>query len=250
MATSNELELIQLIKNNIININTQESFFSKLIKGLLYDLSTNIKIRESNIPHIILSTGDDIMYLEVKGQNQSIEPYDISNENYVYSMIPRGIVTPSGVNIDSEQLTSPYSRGTFQIEYKDNIYEMTAEFRRMSVTMNVGIKYYFDTFSDTLMLIQYILTNLSYIRTFDIQYMGQQIACSYRLPDGLEEQFNAQFDGLSLESKYKTVNIELEVESNLPVFYQRTVVPANCTIIYPQNNIGFDINIQKKHLIK
>lgn len=230
------LEISEMIKNETIDINTQENFLSKVIKGAMYDLNEIIKVRGKNVPHLILSTGDDTMYLDVKGQNQAIEPQDISNENYVYSVIPRGVVTPSGINLETDQLSSPYTRGRLQVEHDDVLYEMTAEFRRMPMTMRISIKYILDTFTDTLNLMQYVITHLSFVRTFNIIYMGQQITCSYRFPEAMEEQFNAQFDGLSMDAKYKTVEIELEVETNVPVFYPRTVIPADMVITNPLFN--------------
>lgn len=236
------IQLAEKIKRNEIDINTQENFFSKLIKGVMYDLNSLVKVRGTNVPHVIISTGDDTMYLAVKGQNQAIEPYDISNEDFVYSMIPRGVVTPSGVNLEPDQLSSPYTRGRFQITYDNTLYEMAAEFRRMPMTMRMGVKYYLDSFTDSLMLIQYIIANLAFIRTFTIIYMGQQIDCSYRFPDSLEEQFNAQFDGLSMDSKHKTIEIELEVETNMPIYYQRTVIPADIVIVNPMWNKDITID--------
>lgn len=234
--TNTPLQISEMIKNETIDINTQENFLSKVIKGVMYDLNTIIKVRGKNVPHLIISTGDDTMYLDVKGQNQAIEPQDISNENYVYSVIPRGVVTPSGINLETDQLSSPYTRGRLQVEHDDTLYEMTAEFRRMPMTMRISIKYILDTFTDTLNLMQHIITHLSFVRTFTIIYMGQQITCSYRFPEAMEEQFNAQFDGLSTDAKYKTVEIELEVETNIPVFYPRTVIPADMVIINPLFN--------------
>lgn len=234
--TNTPLQISEMIKNETIDINTQENFLSKVIKGVMYDLNTIIKVRGKNVPHLIISTGDDTMYLDVKGQNQAIEPQDISNENYVYSVIPRGVVTPSGINLETDQLSSPYTRGRLQVEYDDTLYEMTAEFRRMPMTMRISIKYILDTFTDTLNLMQHIITHLSFVRTFTIIYMGQQITCSYRFPEAMEEQFNAQFDGLSTDAKYKTVEIELEVETNIPVFYPRTVIPADMVITNPLFN--------------
>ena len=213
-----------------IDINSQENFFSKLIKGLMSDLAGSIKVRGRSVPHMIISTGDDILYLENKGQDMKIEPQEVSNEKYVYNYVPRGVVTPGGVNILTDQLTSPYTRGQLQFTYQDTLYDFTAEFRRMPVTMSVSIKYYLDSFTDSLEVLQYIMTHLSFIKNFQIVYLGQQIPCSYKFPENLEEQFNAEFDGLSQDSKYRTVEVQLEVESNLPVYYPRTAVESDLTI--------------------
>lgn len=213
-----------------IDVNSVENFFLKLIKGLMSDLVDSIKVRGKSVPHLIVNTGDDTMYLEQKGQDISIEPTEVSNEKYIYNYIPRGVMTPGGMDILTDQLTSPYTRGQFQFEYGGNLCTFTAEFRRMPLKMQVGVKYYLDSFTDTLEVMQYIVTHVNFIRNYQIVYMGQSIPCSYRFPDNLEEQFNAEFDGLSKDSKYKTVEIQLEIESNIPVFYNRTAIESDLTI--------------------
>jgi hypothetical protein len=213
-----------------IDINATENFFSKLIKGLMYDLVDSIKVRGKSVPHLILNTGDDIMYLEVKGQDMSIEPTEVSNEKFVYNYVPRGVVTPGGIDILTDQLTSPYTRGQFQFDYDDTLYTFTAEFRRMPLKVNTTIKYYLDNFTDTLELTQYIITHLNFIKNYQIIYMGQTIPCSYRFPENLEGEYNAEFDGLSQDSKYRTVEVQLEIETNIPVFYPRTAIEADLTI--------------------
>ena len=91
--------LINKIRRGEIDINNQSLFFSIIIKGLMRKLYDDLTIRDIKIPHIILNTGDDLMYLEVKGHDQSKEPYEITNEDHVYNMIPRCIVNPKGINL-------------------------------------------------------------------------------------------------------------------------------------------------------
>ena len=80
------------IRNGVLDINVQELFFSILIKGLLYKLNNEIKIRDIYVPHFIMHTGDDRMWIEAKGYDASIEPLKISNEQAVYSIIPKCFV--------------------------------------------------------------------------------------------------------------------------------------------------------------
>ena len=101
-------ELWNKLKGREIDINNQQLFFSIVAKGFIYKLNENLKLRGMSIPHYILNTGDDIMYLEVKGQDNSVEPINISNENFVYSQIPRCLVQPTGINVQMEQLTNPW----------------------------------------------------------------------------------------------------------------------------------------------
>lgn len=216
--------LTNKIRRGEIDINNQSLFFSILIKGLLTKLYENIKIRNINIPHIILNTGDDTMYLNVKGQDQSIEPIDISNENYVYNQVPRCIVNPKGINLLPDQLTTPYSSGIFEYEEDDNITTFTAEFRRMPLTLSVELSYIVDSYKDSLDLIQKIVSNLSFIQTYHITYLGQTIVCSYKIQENLETDYSINIDGAYSDDKYRKINLSLEIETNYPIYNNRSVI--------------------------
>ena len=77
-------DIVQDIRTGALDINTQELFFPLIIKGLLTNLNTAIKVRNIPVPHYILHTGDDRMFLDIKGYDNSIEPLKISNENNIY----------------------------------------------------------------------------------------------------------------------------------------------------------------------
>lgn len=222
------------IRNGVLDVNIQELFVSSLIKGLLFNLNKDIKIRNISVPHMILHTGDDRMWLETKGYDASIEPLTISNENNVYSIIPKCIVTPSSIDLDINQLTSPYSIGTLQYEVKsgDNmgVYALSGEFRRMPIKISVDLKYYTDSYTDMLELIQYIISNLVFIRTFNIVYMGQKIKCSYKIPENFGEEHTMEIDGAVSENREHSLNLSIEVESNIPVFNNKTIAPAHLVI--------------------
>lgn len=220
-------ELITKIREGKIDINNQELFFSTLIKGLMLRLDDDISIRGIAVPHLIIHTGSDSLYLERKGYDQSLEPQQISNEDYIYNVIPRCIVSPGGIELVADQLTNPYSLGQFQYEGDEEILNLVAEFRRMPVKLSVDLKYLTDSYRDMLELTQQILTKLSFIRTFHITYMGQSIQCSYRIPDSFSGEYVTELDGTTTESKNKTMSVSLEVETNLPVISQKTVMSAD-----------------------
>ena len=39
-----------------------------------------------------------------------------------------------------------------------------------------------------------------------------------------------EFDGITTDSKYRTISLELEVDTNMPVVYKDTVIPADAFI--------------------
>lgn len=218
------------LRTGEVDANGQEIFLSALLKALIYNLNEQVRVRNESIPFYILNTGDDIMYLSVKGQDHSIEPLSVSNENYVYSTIPRCMVEVSGLNILLDQLTSPYTRGEFTFEYDDTLYKFSAEYRRVSVKIGVSLKFLFDNFTDSLEAVQQIITHQAFINKFSFNYLGHVISASYTIPDGYNTEYSIEFDGLSQDDKNRKLNIELGVESNLPIIYSSTIIPSDAYI--------------------
>jgi hypothetical protein len=230
--------ITNMIRRGEIDINNQSLFFSIIVKGLMRKLQDDLTIRNIAIPHIILNTGDDLMYLELKGHDQSKEPYEITNEDYIYNAIPRCMVNPKGINLIPDQLTTPYSRGVLQYENEDSINTYNAEFRRMPLTMSMEMSYYVDTYTDLLELTQKLISKLSFIQTYYVTYMGQSILCSYRIPESLEGDFSITLDGAYSDNKSRKLSVNIELETNFPIFNNRSIIQADNII----KKIDFDIN--------
>lgn len=223
-------DIIQQIREGVIDINNQELFFSNVIKGLILDLNKDISVRNIKVPHFILHTGNDAMYLEIKGYDNSIEPTQISNENYIYSITPRCIINPAGIDLIPDQLTNPYSLGKLQYDSGEELYDLTAEFRRIPIKMEVELKYITDTFRDMLEIIQQVITKLSFLRTYSITYMGQHIKCSYQLPQSFSEDHLMDLDGTTTDNKSHTMELSIEIESHIPVYNEKTIMSSGDVI--------------------
>lgn len=219
-----DLTLQNKIAKGEIDVNNQDLFISSLFRALLHNLNTQIHLRNKNIPHFVLNTGDDIMYLEIKGQDQSKEPKEQINEDFIYNSVPRCIVNIGDIEVLEDQITNPYTRGNFEIEYGDNIYGFSAEFRRLPIKLSVPLKYYLDSFTDTMTVTQHIMTKMLFIQTFKFDYMGQMIQASYKVPVSYNHEKNIEFDGGTTEQKLRTISLDLEVETNLPVYDNRTAI--------------------------
>ena len=72
-------------------------------------------------------------------------------------------------------------------------------------------------------LIQYIISNLAFIRTYDIVYMGQKIKCSYKIPEAFSDEHTMDIDGSFSDSREHTLSLSVEVESNIPIFNNKTI---------------------------
>ena len=224
--TSND-ELWNGIRGGGIDPNHQELFFLAMIKGMIYDLNKTIKVRDKYVPHFIVNTGDDTMYLMVKGQDQSLEPMETTNEKYVYSCVPRCIVTTGGISIPTDQLTAPYAMGEYQIEHDGKIRTMSSEFRRIPLNMSVTLKYFLDTFTDSLEITQEIISKMAFINVYKFVYMGQVLPASYTLPDSQDIESILEFDGLSTDSKTRNISIDMTLEGAMPVYFNRAAIPSD-----------------------
>lgn len=233
-------ELQNKIVTGQIDINNQELFVSSLFKALLHDLNTRVKVRRENITHYMLNTGDDIMYLEHKGYDYSKEPAQNTNENYIYSKVPRCLVDLNDIEVIEDQVTNPYIRGNFEISYNDELYGMSAEFRRMPLKVSVDLKYYLDSFTDVLDTVQSIISKLLFIKTFKFDYMGETMQGSYKMPTTLPHEKNITFDGGTTDQKLRTISLSIEVETNMPVYDERTAIALDnvikTTIYNPEFN--------------
>lgn len=240
MSDQESKDIIKQIRTGEIDVNNQSLFFPIVIKGLIVNINKYLSIRGNSIPHFIISTGDDTMYLSVKGQDASIEPLQISNENYVYNSIPRCLISIEGVNIESDQLTSPYSLGQLQYEAKNALYTFTGEFRRMPLKLTVGCKYYTDSWTDMMELLQEVISHFAFVRTYNVSYLGQLIKCSYTLPTSLDEQYNIEMDGTSQDNKSRTLEISLDIETNFPIWDNKTIMDSGNVIVYTTGGNTYD----------
>lgn len=219
-------------------MNTSQLFFSSLTKALLLNLTNEIYIDGRHVPHVIFNTGDDVMWLLEKDYDASKEPFEVTNEQYIYNKVPRCAVTLESIDAVPDQMTSPYSRGLAQLEDGDTIMTVSAEMRRMPVKISVKLKYFLNTFTDTLNIAQQVLTKLTYIRTFKFTYLGQTILASYKVPESFSGEHLAEFDESTTDNRNRQIELSLEVESTLPVYAPRTAVDASKFIVYQRQTLA------------
>lgn len=230
MTSEETKDLVRRIREGELDINSHSLFFSLLTKGLILELDKCVKVRGKGVPHYVLHTGDDLQFLQSKGQDLSVEPFEVSNEDYVYSAVPRCVVEAGSIDLQFDQLTNPFVVGQCQYETRDGLWTLSAEVRRMPVKLSYDLKYEVGGYIDMMELIQQIICNMSIIRIFNIQYLGQSITCSYTLPSSFDEDHLMELSGSTNENKNKTLNLSLEVESNLPIYDNKTAMSGDRVI--------------------
>ena len=67
--------------------------------------------------------------------------------------------------------------------------------------------------------------------------MGQQIICSYKIPEAFSGEHLTEMDGKTQDDKYHTLPLTIEIETNLPVFEKRTIMSADNYISGYKHNL-------------
>lgn len=219
-------EIAQQINRQEIDCNNQQLFFQTLIRGLLLDLNSKIVVQGVPVPHIVFNSGDDTFWLIEKDYDFSKEPCEVTNEQYIYSQVPRCAVTIGSMDMVPDQLTNKYVRGNFQFEKGDNLYTFNAEFIRFPIKININLKYVLSSLQAMFEMMQHIITKLAFVQTYKFVYMGQTMLASYKVPESAQDEHLTEISGDTQESRDRIVELQLEVESNIPVFSPKTVVEA------------------------
>lgn len=220
--------------------NKDERFFAILIKGVLSFLNNRMVLYDKPIKHYILSTGSTYLYLEKNGYEYSFN--ETSGEDSMYMEMPRCIVEIGDINIPMQELSSPYSRGSYDRIDEDELKNFNAEIRRLPIEWNVSLKYVLSNFNESIILLEELLNNFVWQQYFSITYLGQKIKCSIELPQFPKIEVNKP--DFSSDIHEKKIEINVKICSNYPLINQRSEIP--CTMII--NSFGSDMEIYKKEI--
>lgn len=203
-----------------------ERFFSILIKGCLNWLNLNIILYDKPINHFIFTTGSSIMYVESNGYELNWQ--ETTGEDQMYNKMPRCVCEIGEINIPMEELTNPYTRGTYERKSSlDGNYKgYNAEIQRVPIELSMTLRYVLSNFNESIILIQELIEKLLFQKYFNIIYLGQKIQCSIEFPSSNTIQTN-KIDFDSPEVKQKTIEIGIKIDSYLPVVNVKSEIQNN-----------------------
>ena len=199
-----------------------ERFFALVIKGVLRWLTTNIVMYNKPIKHFIFNTGSSYMYMETNGYEFSWK--ETSGEDMMYMERPRAIFQLGNISINTEELTQPHIRGTYErFTENGNVAGFNAEMRRIPITVNATITYVLSNFNESVILIQEFLDKIIFQRYFQIIYLGQNVECSIEFPNNFDIDIN-KLDMTSTDPNNKTISISVNICTNYPRFDEYTEI--------------------------
>lgn len=233
--------------------NRDERFFGLLIKGTLAWLNKNIVLYNKPIKHFIFNTGSSIMYVESNGYKFSWN--ETTGEDTIYMSRPRCVVELGDISIDTSELTQPNIRGVYERDNNSNIEGFNAEFRRMPIQMSMSLNYVLSNFNESIVLLEELISKLSFQRYFKIVYLGQLIECSIEFPTSHSININ-KIDMTSTETNQKNINIQINICSSYPAFNELSEISSSSVIgkmssnieAYANNDVDYTTDYQRKNI--
>jgi hypothetical protein len=188
------------------------------------------------INHFIFNTGSSYLYVESNGYQFSMS--ETSGEDAMYMKMPRCVIEIGDINIPTEELSSPYSRGVYERLDGNTIKGYNAQIRRLPVEMSLNAKYVLSNTNESLILIQELIDRICWQQYYRVIYLGQVVECSIEVDDNYQIQFN-KIDMESTDTNQKTVEIQFKLCSNYPCVDERTEI-ENSKVI---SSFGINTNV-------
>ena len=206
-----------------------ERFFSILTKGFLAYMSNAIKMYGKPVRHFIFTTGSSYMYVETNGYEYSVK--EVTGEDWIYHERPRCVVQLGNVSIDTNELSQPRVRGTYERRSSrtGEILGYNAEIQGVPVNMTIVCRYVLSTFNEKLVLAQELIDKMLFQKYFSINYLGQVIKVAVTPPQDFSLDFST-VDMSSTEANRFELQVQLQVEAVYPSIDVSTESPNSLLI--------------------
>lgn len=217
--------------------NRDERFFAIVVKGLISYLNRNIVLYNKSINHFIFNTGSSYLYMEKNGYEYNLN--ETTGEDTMYMQLPRCVIQLNDVNIPTEELTSPYSKGVYERRTGNMLAGYNAEIRRLPIELSLDLRYYLSNFNETIILLQELIDKLIFQQYYNITYLGQVIQCSIEFPGNTNPEIN-KIDMTSPEPNQRNITLNIKICTNYPLINERTETATDKVI----GTYGIELNVE------
>jgi len=204
--------------------NTDEVFLRGLITSLMRSMNDNVKytqiddqqeVLEIFIPFFYSLTGDESFLQDFFIRYRNCKTDQIIAEGN-YDVIPRGVVSLQGIQIDLQGLANKYTRMNYAVEDLKGEMKTFSSFTNsipLSIAFNVAVKV--DTLLDAFKIFQSVLTTFYKTYQFSFEYEGFRIPAQVGFPDAYEINKQLEFTYQS-NPQFIDFNFSIAVETYFP----------------------------------
>ena len=205
--------------------NNEDILMRAVIAGILDILNNEVKytqvwgnetedIEEIKIPWFYNQSGDERFMQDFYTHYAECLPPRPVDGNF--DMIPRGIITYTGSQIDSARITSRYVQGNYVKEKDGKLEGYVSYLYSMPLNVTFDAEIWLDTQITALKVEQELREVLYKNITFYVYYKGMRVGCTAGFPEQNSIQKNIQY---SFESDNRIkLTFQIAVETYQPVF--------------------------------
>jgi len=212
------------MKGFLEKYNVDEVFLRGIILGLLKNLNERLTYTQINqqqqllevyIPFFYSLAGDEsflqdfyLDYLDCDGNS----PFAEGN----YDVIPRGVITLSGVNIETNALTNNFVRATYNLEdLQGSMKAFSSYTTSVPLAMTFDVKLRADTLLDTFKIFQSVIQVFYKVFSFSVEFGGMRVPVQVGFPEQYPNDKQIEFSYLNTQ-KYIETSFIIAVETYYP----------------------------------
>ena len=211
-----------------LRFNNDDSVIRHIIIGLLADLNSKVFFwaqtdadtrKKIEVPFFMSITGDE-GWINDYFMFDDLEDPDHNTAIGTYEKLPRGIVYPTSMSIDSGSLLNKYVYGTYtKLEADNKLRSYRAQFQSIPVNMSFNCELFIDSQLDIFKVVESLIKKLYKSNSFNVDVGAPQdgtyrLASYYKMPEDFEQERPIEF-GFTDKKEYK-VTFTIEMLSFIP----------------------------------
>lgn len=212
------------MKGFLEKYNVDEVFLRGVILGLLKNLNERVTYTQINqqqqvlkvyIPFLYSLAGDESFLQDFYLDYQDCDgnsPFAEGN----YDIIPRGVISLSGVNIETGSLTSGFVRTTYNVEdVQGNMKAFSSYTTSIPLAMTFDVRLRADTLLDTFKIFQSVVQVFYKVFSYSFEFGGMRIPVQVGFPEQYQNDKQLEFSYLNTQ-KYIETTFTISVETYYP----------------------------------
>lgn len=226
--------------------NSDDIFLRYLIAGISETLSDVISYDQIESDTVTNTYTVPVM-LSGTGQERFLQYY-FNDKNYEvcesqiegsFDQVPRGVITYNGNSINTNNNTSPYSRGdVFEVDENGKIRMYNSNIQGIPINLTISFEVWTNSVAEQWKIWQSLIKSLYYTKQFKFIFDGCIVPCTIAFPDEIQQEKLIEFKNGADKDKM-LLKTSLDIETYLPIltdkrfkgtrikkFYTRTEVPT------------------------
>jgi len=145
-----------------------------------------------------------------------------------FDVIPRGIITYTGISISNQRITSRFVQGHYLKEVNGQLQSFTSYLYSIPLNISISCELWIDTQISALKIEQAIIETFYKTITFYVYFKGLRVGCTAGFPETITKEKNITYS-FEADNKIK-MTFNIDIETYLPVFDKTTEINSNANI--------------------